>query len=49
MIEKIIRYGNSGTCRLNYDKENKEMAYFTFSGLERTESRNTFLRQGTAG
>lgn len=36
MIEKIIRYGNSGTCRLNYDKENKEMAYFTFSGLERT-------------
>lgn len=36
MIEKIIRYGNSGTCRLNFDKENKEMAYFTFSGLERT-------------
>lgn len=36
MIEKIIRYGNSGTCRLNFDKENKEMAYFTFSGLECT-------------
>lgn len=36
MEEKIIRYGNRGTCRLNFDKENKEMAYFTFSGLERT-------------
>ncbi|MEZ3431204.1 MAG: peptidoglycan editing factor PgeF [Lachnospiraceae bacterium] len=36
MEEKIIRYGSRGTCRLNFDKENKEMAYFTFSGLERT-------------
>lgn len=36
MAEKMIRCGNSGTCKLNTDKNNKEMVYFTFSGLERT-------------
>lgn len=38
MQNKIIRYGNGNhaTCRLNYDKENQEMAYFTFAGLEQT-------------
>lgn len=33
---EIIRYGNHATCRLDYDKENQEMAYFTFAGLEQT-------------
>lgn len=33
---EIIRYGNHATCRLGYDKENQEMAYFTFAGLEQT-------------
>jgi len=33
---EIIRYGNHTTCRLGYDKENQEMAYFTFAGLEQT-------------
>lgn len=33
---EIIRYGNHATCRLGYDKENQEMAYFTFVGLEQT-------------
>lgn len=36
MTEKIIRYGNRGTCRLGYDNGNKEMAYFSFAGLEKT-------------
>lgn len=33
---QIIRYGSRGTCRLGFDKTNKEMAYFTFAGLEQT-------------
>lgn len=49
MEEKIIRYGNRGTCRLNFDKENKEMAYFTFSGLERTGIVEHFFQQDMAG
>ncbi len=36
MQNEIIRYGNHTTCRLGYDKENQEMAYFTFAGLEQT-------------
>ena len=35
-MEKIIRHGNRGTCRLDYDKAHREMAYFTFAGLEQT-------------
>lgn len=34
--EQIIRYGSRKTCRLEYDKSNQEMAYFTFAGLEQT-------------
>lgn len=36
MQNKIIRYGSRTTCRLDYDKENRQMAYFTFAGLEQT-------------
>lgn len=36
MAETIIRYGSRGTCRLNFDRENEKMAYFTFAGLEQT-------------
>jgi hypothetical protein len=36
MTQTIIRYGNKNTCKLNYDNKNKEMAYFTFEGLEKT-------------
>lgn len=36
MTEQIIRYGSRETCRLGYDKDNQEMAYFTFAGLEQT-------------
>lgn len=36
MIPDIVRYGHSNTCRLNFDKENREMAYFTFQGIEET-------------
>jgi len=36
MTDQIIRYGDRGTCRLGYDKKNKEMAYFTFQSLEQT-------------
>lgn len=36
MTEKIIRVGSRGTCKLHYDRYNKEMAYFTFDGLEQT-------------
>lgn len=36
MAEQIIRYGSRGTCRLGFDNKNKEMAYFTFAGLEQT-------------
>ena len=35
-MEKIIRYGSRGTCRLDHDKAHQEMAYFTFAGLEQT-------------
>jgi len=33
---EINRYGNRGTCRLNYDKHNAEMTYFTFENIEKT-------------
>lgn len=36
MAENIIRAGGRETCRLHYDSDNREMAYFTFDGLERT-------------
>lgn len=36
MTEQIIRYGSKETCKLGYDKDNQEMAYFTFAGLEQT-------------
>lgn len=36
MTEQIIRYGRRGTCRLGFDKDNREMALFTFAGLEQT-------------
>lgn len=36
MAEQIIRYGNRETCRLRFDRDNKEMAYFVFAGLEQT-------------
>lgn len=36
MTGQIIRYGSKETCRLRYDKDNQEMAYFTFAGLEQT-------------
>ena len=32
----IVRCGNSNACRLEFDKNNPEMAYFTFEGIERT-------------
>lgn len=35
-MEKIIRYGSRGTCRLDCDKVHREMAYFTFAGLDET-------------
>ncbi len=36
MQNKIIRYGSRATCRFGCDKENAEMTYFTFAGLEQT-------------
>lgn len=36
MTEKLIRYGNRETCKLSYDQNNKDMAYFTFEGLKET-------------
>lgn len=36
MIEQIFRYGERGTCRLAFDRQNQEMAYFTFANLEQT-------------
>lgn len=36
MTEQIIRHGGSKTCKLNFDKNNSEMAYFTFDSLEKT-------------
>ena len=36
MTEPILRYGSRGTCQLGFDRDNEEMAYFTFAGLERT-------------
>lgn len=36
MTEPILRYGSRETCQLGFDRDNKEMAYFTFAGLERT-------------
>ena len=36
MAESIIRAGVRETCRLHYDSGNREMAYFTFDGLEQT-------------
>lgn len=36
MAGTVIRYGNRGTCKLRYDKQNTEMAYFTFDSLEKT-------------
>lgn len=36
MVKNIIRQGNRNTCRLEFDKNNTEMAYFTFEGIERT-------------
>lgn len=36
MAEQLTRYGNRGTCRFRSDQDNKEMAYFTFAGIEQT-------------
>lgn len=36
MTGQMIRYGSKETCRLGYDRDNQEMAYFTFAGLEQT-------------
>lgn len=36
MTEPILRYGSRETCQLGFDRDNKEMAYFTFASLERT-------------
>lgn len=36
MVETIVRHGNRKTCRLEMDKSNQEMAYFTFEGIEKT-------------
>lgn len=32
----IIRLGHADTCMLNYDKDNNEMMYFVFKGLDET-------------
>jgi len=36
MVETIVRQGTANTCRLQFDPNNKEMAYFTFDGIEAT-------------
>lgn len=36
MAEQIFRYGSRGTCQLQFDNINQEMAYFSFAGLEQT-------------
>lgn len=36
MVKNIVRHGSRNICRLEFDKDNKEMAYFTFEGIERT-------------
>lgn len=45
MQNKIIRYGSRTTCRFDYDKENQQMAYFTFAGLEQTGIVEHFSQQ----
>ena len=36
MLKNIVRCGKRNTCRLEFDKYNREMAYFTFAGIEKT-------------
>lgn len=36
MAENMIRYGNRETCKISYDQNYKDMAYFTFQSLEET-------------
>lgn len=36
MVQSIVRHGSRNTCRLAFDKNNHEMAYFTFKGIEET-------------
>lgn len=36
MTEQIVRHGSGEVCRLKFDRDNKELAYFTFDGLEKT-------------
>lgn len=36
MEQQVIRYGSRQICRLQYDTNQQDMAYFTFAGLEQT-------------
>jgi hypothetical protein len=49
MTQKVIRYGNRNTCKLKYDNENKEMAYFTFDILDKTEIVDHFFSTRLGG
>ena len=49
MIDTIVRYGNANTCRLEFDKNNREMAYFTFAGIEKTGIVEHFFSTRTGG
>lgn len=35
-MQDIVRQGDRNTCRLEYDKNNSELAYFTFANIEET-------------
>jgi hypothetical protein len=49
MNTKIIRYGNSNTCKLRNDNKYKEMAYFTFDILDKTEIVDHFFSTRLGG
>ncbi len=35
-MQDIVRQGDRNTCRLEYDRNNSELAYFTFANIEET-------------
>ncbi|MCD8038826.1 MAG: peptidoglycan editing factor PgeF [Lachnospiraceae bacterium] len=49
MSEGIVRQGSNGTCRLEFDKSNREMSYFTFRGIDRTGIAEHFFSTRAGG
>ncbi len=49
MSEEIVRQGSNGTCRLEFDKSNREMSYFTFRCIDRTGIAEHFFSTRAGG